>query len=180
MTARSIPPGIGDTPRFIYFSQMAMALVWELSQGAAGDKGGWVPDLLHAHDWHTALVPYLLHETRFVPMWQDIASVLTIHNMAFQGSQAGGWLWEEGFHNREHPILTTQDLRDNLLAIGLAYAQKLNTVSPNHAVEMHYSRFGEGLEGLIHARDADFVGILNGIDARTFDPKNRCQYHAEL
>jgi starch synthase len=160
-----------DTPRFIYFSQMAMALVWQLIQGADADEDGWTPDLLHVHDWHTGMVPFLLWEARFNPIWQDIASVMTIHNMAFQGDHAGGFLWEEGFNNRDHPALNTQDLKDNMLGIGLIYADKLNTVSPNHATELHDPRFGEGLETLIHARDDDFSGILNGIDTKTFNPK---------
>lgn len=159
-----------DTPRFIYFAQMAMAFVWQLAQGRLDAGEPWWPDVLHVHDWHTGLVPFLLDEARFNPHWQDIASVMTIHNMAFQGPHAGGWLWEEGFSNRDHPALYWQDWKDNLLAIGIAYANKVNTVSPNHAVELHYPRFGEGLQEVIWARDADFSGILNGIDTERLDP----------
>jgi len=160
-----------DTPKFIYFAQMAMGFVWELAQGNLDEGDAWWPDVLHAHDWHMGLVPFLLHEARFNEHWQDMASVLTLHNMAFQGPHAGGWLWEEGFNNRDHPLLRWQDWKDNLLAIGIAYANKVNTVSPNHATEMHYPRFGEGLQDLIWAKDADFSGILNGIDTEFFDPE---------
>ncbi|MFP4321795.1 MAG: glycogen synthase [Anaerolineales bacterium] len=154
-----------DTPRFIYFSQMVMSFIWELVQ-----REGWWPDVLHVHDWHTGLVPFLLHEARFNPGWQDVASVMTIHNMGFQGPYAGGWLWEEGIPNRDHPALPYQDRKDNLLAIGIAYAEKVTTVSPRHAIELHYPRFGEGLEGVIWARNQDFVGILNGLDVVRHNP----------
>jgi starch synthase len=126
--------------------------------------------VLHVHDWHTALIPFLLHEARFSPGWENVASVLTIHNMGYQGWEAGGWLWLAGVPGRPDPDLVYQDKTDNLLGIGIAYAHKLNTVSPRHAIELHYPRFGEGLEGLIWARDGDFVGILNGLDIDRYNP----------
>jgi starch synthase len=159
-----------DTPRFIYFAQMAAAFIWQLAQGALDEGDPWWPDLVHVHDWHTGLLPFLLHEARFNPGWQDMASLMTIHNMGFQGPYASKWLYEEGIRNRDHYALPWQDWRDNLLAIGIAYSNKINTVSPNHAHELHYPRFGEGLEGVLWARDADFSGIVNGIDTETLDP----------
>lgn len=159
-----------DTPRFIYFSQMATAFIWQLAQGNLDDGEAWWPDVVHVHDWHTGIVPFLLYMARFNPGWQDIATVMTIHNMAFQGPYAGGWLWKEGLPERDHPALPYRDWRDNLLAIGIAYADKVNTVSPQHAVELHYPRFGEGLQEVIWARDTDFSGILNGLDTQFYDP----------
>lgn len=159
-----------DTPRFIYFAQMATAFIWQLGQGNLDDGEAWWPDLIHVHDWHTGLIPFLLHEARFNAGWQDIASVMTIHNMGFQGPHASQWLYAEGFRNRDDSVLAWQEWRDNLLAIGIGYANKVNTVSPNHATELHYPRFGEGLEGVIWARDADFSGIVNGIDTEVLDP----------
>ena len=125
---------------------------------------------MHAHDWHTGLVPFLLHEARFSPGWEDVASVLTIHNMAYQGWEAGGWLWLAGVPGRHQPDLVYKDKTDDLLGIGIAYAHKINTVSHRHAIELHYPRFGEGLEGLIWARDGDFTGILNGLDMDHVNP----------
>ena len=159
-----------DRKRYVFFSQAAMALAWELGQGRH-DGVPWFPDVLHVHDWHTALVPFLLHEARAHGVgWEHVASVLTIHNMGYQGWEAGGYLWEAGVPPRTHPDLVYQRKTDNLLGIGIAYADKLNTVSPRHALELHYPRFGQGLEGLIRARDADFVGILNGLDTARFNP----------
>lgn len=157
-----------DRKRFVFFSQAAMALAWELGHGRGGEA--WFPDVLHVHDWHTALVPFLLHEARSKPEWASVASVLTIHNMGYQGWEAGGYLWEAGVPGRHDPHLVYQDKTDNLLGIGIAYADKLNTVSPRHAIELHYPRFGQGLEGLIWVREADFVGILNGIDPARVNP----------
>ncbi len=159
-----------DRERFIFFSQAAMAVAWELGQGHHGGEP-WMPDVLHVHDWHTALIPFLLHEARFQPGWEDVASVLTIHNMAYQGWDAGGYLWMAGVPGRHDPHLIYQNKTDNLLGIGIIYADKLNTVSPRHAIELHYPRFGEGLEGLIWVRDSDLVGILNGLDMEHNNPE---------
>lgn len=158
-----------DRERFIFFTQAAMGFAWELGQGRHGENR-WFPDVMHAHDWHTALLPFLLYEARFKPGWEAVASVLTIHNMAYQGWEAGGYLFEAGVPGRHHPDLVYQDKTDNLLGIGIAYAHKLNTVSPQHAIELHYPRFGEGLEGLVRARDEDFCGILNGLDMEHANP----------
>lgn len=158
-----------DRPRFIFFSQAALAFAWEAGQGRLGGAP-WFPDLLHAHDWHTALVPFLLHEARFAEPWSEVASVLTIHNMGYQGWEAGRWLFEAGVPARHQPDLVYQNKTDNLLGIGIAYADKINTVSPRHAVELHYPRFGQGLEGLIWARNGDFTGILNGLEMDRVNP----------
>lgn len=158
-----------DRKRFVFFAQAAMGAAWEIGQGRhAGER--WFPDVLHVHDWHTALAPFLLHESRFGIGWSEVASVLTIHNMGYQGWDAGGELWHAGVPARHHPDLIYQDKVDNLLGIGIAYAHKVNTVSPRHALELHYPRFGEGLEGLIWVRDTDFSGILNGIDPEKVNP----------
>jgi starch synthase len=158
-----------DRERFVFFAQAAIGLASEMGHGMPdGEK--WFPDVIHAHDWHTALVPFLLHEARFSPEWGRVASVLTIHNMGYQGWEAGGYLFDAGVPGRHHPDLVYQDKTDNLLGIGIAYAHKLNTVSPRHAIELHYPRFGEGLEGLIWARNGDFSGILNGLDMNRVNP----------
>jgi starch synthase len=188
-----------DRQRFVFFGQAALALAWELGQGRHGEQK-WLPDVIHAHDWHTGLIPFLIHQARYAPEWENVASVLTIHNMGYQGWDAGGFLWDAGVPDRHNPHLVYQNKTDNLLGIGIAYADKLNTVSPRHAIELHYPRFGEGLDGLIWARDGDFVGILNGLDMgrvgpavdplvvhhydatnfRTERPKNKNALQAEL
>ena len=154
-----------DIPRFIFFCQAALGFATELDR-----RERWFPDLFHVHDWHTALLPFLLHEARQDEKWARVASMITIHNLGYQGWDAGGWLWEAGVPARHHPDLVYQDKTDNLFAIGLAYADELTTVSPRYAEEIQHPRFGEGLEGIIRARREDLYGILNGIDTELYNP----------
>lgn len=159
-----------DIQRFVFFAQAALGAVWQLGQGADYETGSWWPDVVHVHDWHTGLVPYLMHLARFEEGWNQTASVLSIHNMGYKGVMAGAHIDTVGIERPAHPVLQHLNMTGDLLPVGLAYADKLNTVSPNHAIELHYPRFGEGLEPLIWARDADFSGILNGLDMDRFDP----------
>ncbi len=154
-----------DIPRYIFFSQAAMAAAWEF-----GSRLDWFPDLFHCHDWHTGLLPFLIHDSRYHDRWAQTASMITIHNLGYQGWDAGGYLWDAGVPGRHHPDLVYQDKTDNLFAIGLAYADELTAVSPGYAEEIQYPRFGEGLEGLIRVRRRDLYGILNGIDTDQYDP----------
>jgi starch synthase len=160
-----------DMPRFIFFSQAIQAVAWQLAQGAGGHNH-WVPDVLHFNDWHTGLGAFLLDTSRGDPLWGRMGSVQTIHNMAYQGPHAGGWLFDVGVPGRNHPDLVYQDKTDNLMAISLAYADVVSTVSPRYAVEMQYPRFGEGLDTLMQmrARSGDVIGILNGIDPELWNP----------
>lgn len=155
-----------DVPRFLFFNQVALAVAWELRQ-----RHGWFPDLFHVHDWHTGLIPFLLHESRHDPIWSKTASMLSIHNLAYQGDHVGGWLWQLGIPGRSHPDLVYQNLTDNLLAISIAYSDILTTVSPRYAIEIQYPYMGYGLDGLIRRRLPDLHGILNGMDIEHADPE---------
>jgi len=157
-----------DMPRFIFFSQVVLAVVWELRQ-----RDGWTPDVLHVNDWHTGLVPFLLYQSRYKPEWAQMRSMMTIHNMAHQGNNAGGWLWDLGMPGRDHPALRNMGLGNNLLAIGIAYADYVTTVSPRHADEIQYASLGYGLSGLVKSRTYEnrLYGILNGIDTEKFNPE---------
>ncbi len=154
-----------DVPRFIFFSQAAMAVSWELRE-----RERWFPDVYHVNDWHTGLIPFLVDESRHYASWAQVASILSIHNLAYQGDHAGGWLWELGVPGRHQPDLVYQDLTDNLMGIALAYSDMLTTVSPRYAVEIQYPYMGYGLDGLIRTRVNDLVGILNGIDTEAMNP----------
>ncbi len=154
-----------DSPRFILFNQVALAATWELRE-----RVGWFPDVIHAHDWHTGLVPFLLSESRRREEWSNVRSMITIHNIAYQGNYAGGWLFNAGIPPRYQPDLAYQDLTDNLLAIGIGYADVITTVSPRYAVEIHYPYMGYGLDGLIRARTNDVYGVLNGLDMNRYNP----------
>lgn len=154
-----------DHNRFIFFNQAVLATAWELRQ-----RLNWFPDVFHVHDWHTGLIPFLLNENRNDPVWGQVGSMMTIHNIAYQGDHAGGWLWEQGIPERQQPDLVYQNLQDNLLAIGIAYADLITTVSPRYAIEIQYPYMGYSLDGLIRTRSSDVYGILNGIDMERWNP----------
>jgi starch synthase len=154
-----------DMPRFIFFNQLALATIEEL-----GRRFGWEPDLLHINDWHPGLLPFILYNNQNVPELRDIATLLTVHNLMYQGELAGGWLWNAGIPERRHRDLVYQDLTDNMLGIAIAYADLVTTVSPRYAVEIQYPSMGFGLDGLMRARSTDVSGIINGIDAELWNP----------
>ncbi len=154
-----------DVPRYILLSQLAMAVAWELRV-----RMDWFPDVFHTNDWHTGLLPFLVEISRGDPNWANVGTIMTIHNMAYQGNYAGGWLYQLGIPGRHQPDLVYQNLTDNLLALGIGYANKITTVSPRYAVEIQYPYMGYGLDGLIRTRVNDVSGILNGIDVERFNP----------
>ena len=132
------------------------------------------PDVLHCHDWQTGLAPVLLKD-RFAggEFFRSIRSVFTIHNLRFQG------VWDlktiKRFTELSDYYFTPDklecDKNGNLLKGGLVYADAITTVSQTYAREIQYPFFGEGLEGLLQARDHDLRGIINGIDYEEWNPK---------
>ncbi len=155
-----------DVGRFLWFS--AAVLRWAR---LLAEQEGWRPDLFHVHDWHTALVPYLLHRVHSDDaLLATAATLLTIHNMRYQGWGIGWHLERAGLPPVDHPLLASAGRTDNCLAIGLAYSTMLSTVSPRYAEEILTAEGGFGLDGLLHARSARLVGILNGIDAQRWNP----------
>jgi starch synthase len=154
-----------DMPRFIFYNQLVMAAIYEMVR-----RLDWTPDLLHVNDWHPGLLPFLVHENQNAPLWEEMATMLTVHNLAYQGEYAGGWLWDAGIPGRHHPDLVYQDKADNMLGIAIAYADIITTVSPRYAVEIQYPSMGFGLDGLMRARATDLYGIVNGIDTDRWNP----------
>ncbi len=154
-----------DLERFIYLNQALMAALFHLDA-----RAGWRPDVLHVNDWHTSLLPFLLRDHG--DRWHELATVISIHNIAYQGKDAGGFLWHAGIRGRHHPDLTSFGLTDNLLGIGIAYSDMVSTVSPRYAVEIQYPYAGYELAPLIGKRAADLRGILNGLDVDKWDPAN--------
>ena len=154
-----------DMERFIYFSQALMAALYELER-----RAGWFPDCVHVNDWHTGLLPFMLREHGSDGLWAALASVISIHNTAYQGNQAGGFLWHAGLGGRHDPDLAELGLTDNLLGIGIAYSDVIATVSPRYAEEIQYPYAGYELAPLLKRRAADLRGILNGLDCELWDP----------
>lgn len=145
-----------------------------LGRAAADLAGGLVPqrrfDVLHAHDWQAGLAPAYL---RFAPLpgSDTVPSVMTIHNMAFQGHFARDHFAALGLPAAAWSI-TGVEYHGGIgfLKAGLEAARMITTVSPTYAREIREPQFGMGLEGLIAARAARVRGIVNGIDQAEWNP----------
>lgn len=131
---------------------------------------GWSPDVIHCHDWHAALVPVLLRTGyRASRMLREASSVLTIHNIGYQGVFAGTLATELGLPAM--PVATGAAIPDlNFLRDGIVAADALTTVSPTHAGEILTAEYGKGLDPLLRQRRNRLVGILNGVDYAAWDP----------
>lgn len=154
-----------DIEKFIYFSKASLSMLPLI---------GFQPNLIHCHDWQTGLVPVYLKE-RFQGdlFFHGIKSVMTIHNLKFQG------VWNM------HTIKNISGLSDyyftsdkleynndaNMLKGGLVFADAITTVSNTYAEEIKTEFYGEGLDGLMRARENDLRGIVNGIDYEDFNPE---------
>jgi starch synthase len=120
-------------------------------------------DVVHAHDWHAALL------IQMVPMiTRRTASVFTIHNLAYQGKTSADVLVPVGLPKKRLPVEEPGEC--NPMARAIARADIVSTVSPRYAREILTPEFGEGLEVLLQERKADVRGIVNGIDTELFDP----------
>ena len=157
----------GDVPRFIFFCQAVLE-----AASALRDQLGWFPDLFHVNDWHTGLIPFLIDQRRATDeSWRGVATMLTIHNMAYQGEYVGGFTFTLGIPARNHSELQRYGLGDNMLAMAIAYADIITTVSPRYAVEIQFPYQGYGLQNLLRTRVLDLYGIVNGIDMDQWNPE---------
>lgn len=150
--------------RFIFFCRATMEWARRLSRP---------PAVIHAHDWHAALIPAYLHYLRKVdPFWDRTISVLTIHNLAFQGRFAYRLFLESGLpHSAWHSDGAEYFGDFNLLKCGVSFADLVTAVSPTYAKEILTPAFGCGLEGILQRRSGDLKGILNGADYKVWDPR---------
>jgi len=134
--------------------------------------GDWTPDVLHAHDWHSAAaVMYLALKGQRDTKLKSIASALTIHNLFYQGLSGDALFRFAGYSATLPHIFGEKPGTANWLARGLTYADTLNTVSPNYAKQILTREFGEGLHELLNTRREPVAGILNGLDQITWNPQ---------
>ncbi|MFW6198695.1 MAG: glycogen synthase, partial [Acidobacteriota bacterium] len=129
-------------------------------------------DILHVHDWQTALIPVLVAaELDDDPFWRDTRTVLTIHNLAYQGRF---WHLDMPLTGLPWALYTPRCLeywnQINFLKGGIVTADAITTVSPRYAEEILQPEYGFGLEGVLRDRRDDLFGILNGIDRDAWDP----------
>jgi starch synthase len=153
--------------RFIFFSRAVMETAKALK---------FSPDIIHAHDYHTAFtMAFLKSQYRFEPLFSKTAGVYTIHNLAYQGFfdpkramdfstfgmsefYPGSWF--------EHNGLV------NAMKVGIMFADKITTVSPNYAKEIRLPYYSEGLQDVLNLRGSDLIGILNGALYSEWSPEN--------
>lgn len=169
--SRGYPYGFfDDGERFAYFSK---AIV-EALQYLPHTLDNFTCDVLHCNDWHTAMAPVFLREFyQALPLYQNVKTVFSIHNIAFQGQYSAKVL-NDILGLAHIPAaafqLTCGPDAINYMQGALNYTDAITTVSPTYAEEIKTPDFGEHLDGILRRRAPILQGIVNGIDTNGFDP----------
>lgn len=153
-----------DIEKFAYFSKAALAAISMID---------FVPDVIHCHDWQTALVPVFLKAfASDYPLLRNTKTMMTIHNLRFQGRYVMDAI--KNLTGLSDDYFTPDKLESygeaNFLKGGIAYADIVTTVSPTYALEIMTREGGESLDGLLYARRNSLYGIINGLDTAEYDP----------
>lgn len=154
-----------DAERFSFFSRAVLNLLPALD---------FWPDIIHANDWHSALVPVFLKlEHQADERYAGIKTIFTIHNLKYQGvfpkdvmTDVLGLDWQY-FNNGDFEFFDAV----NFMKAGIIYADYVSTVSKTYAEEIQYDYYGEHLEGLLRKRREELFGIVNGIDYDIYNPQ---------
>lgn len=156
--------GYAEGEQYCFFTRAVLDALSELD---------FVPDVLHCNDWHVSMLP-LLGKTQYPGRIQErVKYLLSIHNIAFQGRYDFGFVQDL---LGVDPKYYTSDVLElwgaaDFMKAGCAFADKISTVSPSYAEEIKTDYYSEGLGAILNARSSDLCGILNGIDAVTFNPE---------
>jgi len=147
-----------DLERFLFFSRAVFEILPQLD---------WQPEVVHCHDWHTALAVMLVKKRPNPP-----AMIFTIHNLAYQGVFDKSFLAESGLENdwRDYPSDAPKP-PPNLMSQGILWADLVTTVSETYAKQIVTPEYGEGLDSLLRYRQKDLLGIVNGLDYEEFNPE---------
>jgi len=147
-----------DLERFLFFSLTVPALI---------SQAGLHPDIIHCHDWHTALIPLWLKKAKM-----KVPSIFTIHNLAYQGSFDQQFFLESGLSSVWQKSISPSSPEPslNFMSQGILLADILTTVSPTYASEILTPQYGVGLEHLLNYRSKELFGIINGIDSDEYNP----------
>ncbi len=155
---------IDNAERFVFFSRAILETI---------KATGFVPDVIHCNDWQSALIPVFLHTVyRQDPLLGEIATLLTIHNLGYQGL-----FWHLDWHllNLGWEYFTPSFLefygKINFLKGGIVFSDIINTVSKRYSEEIQTPEFGSGLEGILRTRKDVLYGIVNGIDYDEWSPE---------
>lgn len=155
-----------DGERFAFFSLAARDLFAHL---------GFAPDIIHVHDWQAGMLPVLIQQqNQGDPLFAKTKFVMTIHNPEFKGLLDKYFLGD--FYNLSDSVYDSGLVRYggmvSTLKAGIMASEKVTTVAPTYRNEMLTPEGGRGLDGALHFRESDFVGILNGVDTDEFDPEH--------
>jgi starch synthase len=154
-----------NSERFCFFSRSVVEAIERLRLPV---------DIIHCHDWQAGLIP-AYHKTNFgnLNWYRNAASVMTIHNMAYQGRF---WQHDMPLTGLNWQYFNWQQMEYfgdlNLLKTGIAFADFVTTVSPSYAKEIQTPAHGCGLDGVLRAKGNRIAGIVNGVDYRVWDPRH--------
>ena len=154
-----------DIEKFAFFSRAVLSALPLI---------GFQPDVLHCHDWQTALIPVYLNDYfQGSLFYRNMKTVLTIHNLKFQGIYN-----VNDFRNLtglDASYFTPDKLESygngNMLKGGIVYSDRITTVSESYKEEIQTDFYGEGLSGILRAKSGCLFGIVNGIDTASYDPE---------
>ena len=150
--------GSDELQKFLFFSRAVTGLLTELD---------WRPDIIHCHDWHTSLVSMFIRKFKL-----PFNTVLTIHNLVYQGSFDEKFLYNQGLEEYwENYPAGISGIPRNFLAQGILNSELITTVSKNYAREILIPGNGEGLDEILNLRRESITGIVNGIDYEVYDPQ---------
>ncbi len=155
-----------DGEKFSFFNRAVLESLGEL---------GYFPDIIHCHDWHAGMIPFLLREQyRHREGYPGIRTVFTIHNLQFQGIFPKEVMNDLlGLDDRYfNPGQLEYFGNINFMKAALIASDKITTVSPTYREEIKTAYFGEGLDGVLRMRSNDLEGIVNGIDYELYNPEN--------
>jgi starch synthase len=152
-----------NAERYLFFSRAVLE---------AARNQYLLPDIVHANDWQTGLVPAMVKEQlRHTTDFANVGTVFTIHNMAFHGSFPAADMELTGMPQKYFNWRQMEFYgRLNLLKTGITFADYVTTVSPTYAREICTSQFGYGLDAALIGRGENLVGILNGVDLEAWSP----------
>lgn len=153
-----------DIPKYCFFSKASLCAMLAMN---------WVPEVIHCHDWQAALVPVYLRTMFNYTALKDSKSILTIHNLRFQGICSEGHMrYWSGLPNVAFwgENMTTGYDTVNMMKGGISFADMVTTVSRTYADEIKTEFYGEGLNGHLSIHSGKVVGIVNGIDCDIWNP----------
>lgn len=153
-----------EDERFIFFQHALMKVM---------QRYHWSPDVIHCNDWQTSLLPPMLrHLYEWDTLFASTATVLSIHNVGYQGRFSPLSVLKSGLpEDRYYPGGPFEFYNSfSFMKAGLVYADAISTVSPTYAQEIQTPNFGEGMDGVLRSRHGDVWGILNGIDPAEWNP----------